>query len=232
MALRHLRLEHAEGSTTHRRDIELVMSTHTFSSVLVLATEGDRHVTSDSRALTSLLLVRDIRQAMRTRAAPPPSLTLSTTLSTLHAALPAAAAAAAPSALPLPADFTLLGEILDSETKDLVAMAGISDYIMSNRLMAKVIAMVSEVASVAPILDILFAEEGDEICVRDVRRYALPTEALSFFSMGARARARREVAIGYKRRGGGVVLNPEGKHERMTWDEGDFLIVIGEMSDH
>ena len=110
-------------------------------------------------------------------------------------------------------------------------MAGVSDYIMSNRLMSKVLAMVSEEASVSPILEILFAEEGDEICMRDVRRYACADEHLSFFSLVMRARAVREVAIGYKRGGAEVILNPESKHEPMTWGQGDILIVLGEMSD-
>ena len=99
----------------------------------------------------------------------------------------------------LHSDFTLLGEILDDETKELVSAAGVSDFVMSNSLIAKVVAMVAEAEAVAPLLQLLFSEEGDEMYVRDARRYARDGERLSFWEMGARARALGDVAIGYLR---------------------------------
>ena len=92
----------------------------------------------------------------------------------------------------------------------------------------KVIAMVSEQAGVGPLFDEIFAEEGDELYVRDARHYARVGEALSFWEVGARARALGDVAIGYKRGGGDVVLNPPEKRAPLVWSEGDFLIIIGD----
>ena len=96
MAFRNISLIHTVGSTTHRRDIEDIMHQYAFGSVLVLATEGDDHAASDSRALTSLLLVRDIREEMREA--------IKTSLDD-------------DDATEISSDFTLLGEILDAETK-------------------------------------------------------------------------------------------------------------------
>ena len=130
---------------------------------------------------------------------------------------------------PLSTDFKLIGEIRDTETKDLVAAAGVGDCIMSNRIISKVIAMVAEQQGVASLFDELFAEEGDEIYVRDVRHYApCDGEALSFWDMAVRARAAGDVAIGFKRGGGEVGLNPPDKSAPLQWCEGDFLIIIGD----
>jgi len=213
--LKNIQMHHVHGSTTYRRDIEALMRQHAYSSALVLASEGggggvSGGVAEDSRALTTLLLVRDIRQSLLRQ---PPSER-------------AAAGVAAQ-----PADFTLLGEILDMETKDLVAAAGVSDYIMSNRLMSKVMAMVAEEHSIGPLFEQLFAEEGDEIYVRDIRCYCTAGERLSFWEIGARARARGDVVLGYKRGGDEVVLNPPHKTSKLLWSAGDFLVVIGDDGD-
>ena len=226
--LRNIELTHVCGSTILRRDLEAVMRSCAFSSVLVLASEGSAPSppangggavvaatarvaagyasSADSRTLTTLLLVSDIRRSL----------------------LEGIGGRGSPSH-PQTEDFTLLGEIMDSETKDLVAAAGVSDYILSNRLMSKVMAMVSESASVGPLFEQLFAEEGDEIHVRDVRVYAREGEHLSFWELGARARAIGDITIGYKRSAyGEMVLNPPNKHEKLVWGEGDHVVVIGD----
>ena len=141
LTLRNIELHHVCGSPTYRRDIEAVMRPRAYSSALVLATEGgggqsgdsdSAASAADSRALTTLLLVRDIRDSLvrQTRggaAARAPSPAAANGYGNGHVATVAQSE-----------DFTLLGEILDIETKDLVAAAGVSDYIMSNRLMSKV----------------------------------------------------------------------------------------------
>ena len=206
-----------------------VMSARAFGSVLVLASESNEgdEAASDSRALATLLLVRDIRSKIVARE---------------KAAIAAAAGGGGSSSSSggdddddgeegkeaAAADFTLLGEILDSETKDLVAAAGVSDYIMSNRLISKVIAMVAEDVAVGPLFELLFSEEGDELYVRDCRYYAAPGEKLAFWEMQARARAQGDVAIGYKRKHGGVALNPANKGEKLLWEVGSSLIIIGD----
>ena len=238
LTLRHIELNHVCGSTILRRDIESVMHERAYSSVLVLASEGNAGASgqkidsaaqcsaSDSRSLTTLLLVSDVRRAMLERE--PPSPGVAARLAAIKDEDGSLTPAAAPAPTP-PSEFTMLGEILDSETKDLIAAAGVSDYIMSNRLMSKVMAMIAEQATVGPLFEQLFAEEGDEIYVRDVRCYCSANESLSFWEMCARARSVGDIAIGYRKAATSEMqLNPPNKSERMTWGEGDHLIVFGD----
>ena len=51
----------------------------------------------------------------------------------------------------------------EDDEPDLLAAAGVNDYIMSNKLISKLLAMVAESQQMAPLFDILFAEEGDEL---------------------------------------------------------------------
>ena len=53
--------------------------------------------------------------------------------------------------------------------------------------------------------------------VRDARIYAAVGEWLSFWDIAARARARGDVAMGFKRMGGEVVLNRPTKSEQLLW---------------
>ena len=99
---------------------------------------------------------------------------------------------------------------------------------MSNQLLSKMFAMVAENAATGPLLAVLFAEEGDELHVRDARAYAADGERLSFWEMAARARSRGDCAVGHKRGGAQVELNPPDKQRRMAWGRGDFLVVIGD----
>ena len=126
---------------------------------------------------------------------------------------------------------TLLGEIRDANTRDLVVSAGVSaEHIMSSQLLSRVISMVAEDAEVGPLLDTLFAEEGDDLSVRDALFYAAEGENLSFWQVSARARSRGDIAIGYMRGGGEVQLNPPDKNQSLLWTKGDFLVVLGDAS--
>eukprot|EP00900_Chrysochromulina_parva_P022177 jgi/Chrpa1/4593/Chrysochromulina_OHIO_Genome00004775-RA len=126
---------------------------------------------------------------------------------------------------------TLLGEIHDANTRDLVVAAGVSaEHIMSSQLLSRVISMVAEDAEVGPLLDTLFAEEGDDLSVRDALFYAAEGENLSFWQVSARARSRGDIAIGYLRGGGEVQLNPPDKNQSLLWTKGDFLVVLGDAS--
>lgn len=53
----------------------------------------------------------------------------------------------------------VISEILDSRTKDLVSVAQISDYVLSNELVSMALAMVSEDQQINKVLDELFDEQ-------------------------------------------------------------------------
>jgi hypothetical protein len=239
LELRNVTLEHEVGSTIQQRVLERILHARNYSSVLVLASED--HETnaseSDSCALTTLLLVRDVRCTMAQQQGYDPlrhGLTHSASDPGLNGGRTARGAPdrATGGALSraqvdeVLGPLTLLGEILHSETRDLVAASGVGDYIMSNQLLSKVVAMVAENASVGPLFDTLFSEEGQGIHVRDARAYVGEGEELSFWELGARARADGDVLIGLKLGGDEAVLNPADKRTRRTWQRGDFVIVL------
>ena len=72
-------------------------------------------------------------------------------------------------------------------------VAGASDFIQSNKLVAQILAMVCEDRGVRAILIELLGADGVNFSVRPSRRYAAPHEELSFFELQIRAQAHDEV---------------------------------------
>lgn len=96
---------------------------------------------------------------------------------------------------------TVISEIMDPRTKQLVSVAQISDYVVSNELVSMSLAMVLERREINYVLSELFTAEGSEIFMRDIRYYAEDGERLNFWQLLRRAGARQEVLLGYKRGG-------------------------------
>lgn len=68
---------------------------------------------------------------------------------------------------------------------------------------------------------------GNEIYMKDIRRYLKPGESASFAELSERAILCEEVAIGY-RLGGNTVINPPLTSASLTCALGDSLVVISE----
>lgn len=228
LMMKNANIDHVQGSTISRRDLEGCLRKRSYGSVLVLSTEAEEGTASDSRSLTTLLLIREIRRVLLVEQSQQP-VQMSKPLRRIRSVSKEYARLSVHhEAEPQDNDFTLLGEIHDQETRDLVSTSGVSDYIMSNKLLSNVIAMVAEQPSVSPLFEVLFSEEGDELCVRDSRHYAHVGEQLSFAEMSVRARMLGDTALGFKRGDDLIVLNPADKQETLDWRIGDFLIVLGD----
>lgn len=141
-------------------------------------------------------------------------------------------------------------ELLDARTRSIIAgqttgILGNCDFILSNNIVARIMAMVAERREVKTILNELLGPGGNEIRLFSATKYvrvgsagasdheASPAEQASFMDVSLRARRVREVVIGYRRwRGtsmegrGSIVLNPPDKTVRMTWSSEDKFIVI------
>ena len=117
---------------------------------------------------------------------------------------------------------------LDIRTRNLVDLAGVSDYVLSNEIVSMAIAMVAEDRAVNAVLRELLSEEGNETYLKDCRLYCGVGEEVSFFEVMRRALLRRQVAIGYRTAGGALHLNPASKNETRAWTAGDVVIVIAE----
>ncbi len=129
----------------------------------------------------------------------------------------------------------VLSEIRDPRTKDLAAIAEASDYVVSNEITSMLMAQVSEKREMNAVWGDLFDSDGNEIYLKHVGRYVSPGEPASFFDVMARARARREVAIGYRSHAQrdqepdhGVVINPPDKTAPIAWSPEDRVIVLSE----
>jgi len=131
---------------------------------------------------------------------------------------------------------TIISEILDSRTKSLISVAQVSDYVMSNEIVACAMAMVAEDRSINTVLTELLSASGSEIQVISCLQYCEPGERLDFWTMMARARKRSEIAIGYKPAtvlaasnsadDWEAVINPRNKSRIRTWRRGDTIVVL------
>lgn len=130
----------------------------------------------------------------------------------------------------------LITEVLDSENQDLIARAGVNDFIISNRLVSMLLAQVSEEADIYDVYDDLFQEGGSEIYVKPARLYfqTFPVE-VTFADLIGIARRRQEVCLGIKIKADeknpeanyGVKLIPE-KTARYRFEAEDCLVVLAE----
>ena len=130
----------------------------------------------------------------------------------------------------------IITEVMDSDNQELVARAGVNDFIISNRFVSTILAQISEEADIKRVYDDLFSEDGSEIYLKPARLYfeLFPAE-VTFADMMGIAQKREEVCIGVKvnawekdmARNFGVKLIPE-KNTSWTLQPEDCLIVVSE----
>ncbi len=92
---------------------------------------------------------------------------------------------------------TVISEILDSRTKSLISMGGSSDYVASNELVSKAIAMVAEERQVGRLLQELLSADGNELYMRPALQFVEEFEVCTFNEIAARAFLRGEICIGF-----------------------------------
>ncbi|KAH8061599.1 hypothetical protein JL721_8827 [Aureococcus anophagefferens] len=98
----------------------------------------------------------------------------------------------------------IISEILDSRTSKLIADAQISDYVLSNDLVANALAMIAEDRTVNKLLKILMESEGSEFYIRRAADLVDVGRKQSFFDVMRAARLAvrgPEIAFGYVRAG-------------------------------
>ncbi|KAK9082772.1 hypothetical protein Scep_029243 [Stephania cephalantha] len=189
------------------------------SIILILADESveDSAIQADSRSLATLLLIRDIqakrlpyRESMLGRG----SFSQGSWMGEMQQASDKS---------------VIISEILDPRTKNLLSMSKISDYVLSNELVSMALAMVAEDRQINDVLEELFAEEGNEMHIRQANLYLREDEELSFYEILLRARQRKEIVIGYRLSNAErAVINPPAKCERRRWSLKDVFVIIAE----
>ncbi|KAG7537319.1 CASTOR/POLLUX/SYM8 ion channels protein [Arabidopsis suecica] len=215
----NIKLVHRQGNAVIRRHLES-LPLETFDSILILAEQSLENsiVHSDSRSLATLLLIRDIQ---------------SKRLPYKDAKSSALRISGFPNCcwirkMQQASDKSIvISEILDSRTKNLVSVSRISDYVLSNELVSMALAMVAEDKQINRVLKELFAEKGNELCIRPAEFYIYDQEEVCFYDIMRRARQRQEVIIGYRLAGmEQAVINPTDKSKLTKWSLDDVFVVI------
>ncbi|KAL7237985.1 hypothetical protein ACSBR2_004145 [Camellia fascicularis] len=217
--LSNIKLVHREGNAVIRRHLES-LPLETFDSILILADESveDSVVHSDSRSLATLLLIRDIQSK---RLPYKDTKTSSLRLSAFsHTSWIREMQQASDKSI-------IISEILDSRTRNLVSVSRISDYVLSNELVSMALAMVAEDKQINRVLEELFAEEGNEMCIKPAEFYLYDQEELCFYDIMIRGRQRQEIVIGYRLANDDrAIINPEQKTKPTKWSLDDVFVVI------
>uniref|UniRef100_A0A453MGS1 RCK N-terminal domain-containing protein n=1 Tax=Aegilops tauschii subsp. strangulata TaxID=200361 RepID=A0A453MGS1_AEGTS len=177
--LENITLVHRDGNAVIRRHLES-LPLESFDSILILADESveDSAIQADSRSLATLLLIRDI-QAKRLpykEAIGSDGFRRSLSEGSWMGEMQQASDKS-----------VIISEILDPRTKNLLYMSKISDYVLSNELVSMALAMVAEDRQINYVLEELFAEQGNELQIRQSDLYLREDEELNFFEVMLRA---------------------------------------------
>ncbi|HKA91542.1 MAG TPA: hypothetical protein VKE22_27960 [Haliangiales bacterium] len=124
-------------------------------------------------------------------------------------------------------------EILDVQNRELAAVAEADDFVVSNNLVALMVAQLSENEHLVRVFDELLTYGGHDLRIRPAATYVAPGSDVDMYQVVEAAARRNEVFIGYRlavhakdpTRQFGVVVNPT-KHVRLTLDPADQIIVL------
>lgn len=140
-------------------------------------------------------------------------------------------------------------ELLDVRTRTVVqenpAIVALGDYILSNNIVSRVLAMVAERREVERVLAELLGPDGQEVVVKSAAAYVRDGEALSFWEVALRVQAFGEILLGYKPvapgfdqatgqtasgadpcTGSSIVTNPRDKQLRRVWQLCEKVVVM------
>ena len=127
------------------------------------------------------------------------------------------------------AEIPLTIEMNSTRNQRLSQMMRATDFVVSSRITAKMMAQISEERHKKNILNDLISEGGSSICMKPIGRYVLPGEPVDFYTLGASAARYNEIAIGHKKFAEdgtfSIEINPRSREATMFTDN-DELIVI------
>jgi len=184
-----------------------------FTSCMIVADEEseDDLMNSDSQCIQTLLLIRDVQMKRKEQDGQDGE-----------------AQTAAQRACPI------LVETLDPRTQDCIksstALQKTADFVQSNEMVSRVLAMVSEERSVNIILSELLGGSGSGFELKPAEQYLTsPDEKISFLQFSKRAQDFNELLVGYQLFPPSVdentVMNPRDKLESKEW-QGVLMIVL------
>ncbi len=131
--------------------------------------------------------------------------------------------------------FGIVSEILDIRNRELAEAAEADDFIVSDRILSMMLAMLSENPMLESVLEILFNSEGSEIYLKPASLYLKLGVKADFLAVVEAAAARGETAIGFSIArhsqdpdlGYGIRVNPPKAMELELQSE-DRIIVLAQ----
>jgi len=130
----------------------------------------------------------------------------------------------------------LITQVLNSENQELVTQTNVDDFLISNRMITRIFAQLSEEANMKYVYDHLFMEMGHEIYLKPALLYfaSFPAE-VTFADIIGQAHKRDEICIGvrFERHANdtgknfGLKLHPR-KDAAYSLGPGDSLVVLSE----
>lgn len=131
--------------------------------------------------------------------------------------------------------FSIVSEMRDVRNRELAEVTRADDFIVGARLVSLMLAQLAENKELLAVFTDLFDPEGSEIYLKPAEDYIELDQTTAFDTVVAAARARGEVALGYRiraqatdaSRAYGVAVNP-AKSTSVRFAAGDRVIVLAE----
>jgi hypothetical protein len=132
-----------------------------------------------------------------------------------------------------PYKFTLIREVADIHSRDLVSSISPSAALVREGLVGLVLAQIAQNKATGSVLANLLTPEHTRIILRPAQDYVQTREPLDFVTVMAAAQARQETAIGYLRIVGGGTTGPSYQlfmapkwTESISFTEEDLLVLL------
>lgn len=127
----------------------------------------------------------------------------------------------------------IVSEMLDDTNRQLAEVTEADDFIVSDRLIALLLAQLSENHRLIEVFQTLLTSEGSEFYINPVTDYIEPGRTVNFYTVLEAAKRRGETAVGYRvaalahnaAEAHGIRLNPL-KRDPITFAPDDRLIVL------
>jgi voltage-gated potassium channel Kch len=119
----------------------------------------------------------------------------------------------------------IVAEVLDSRDVDIARATGADDFVVSDRLSSLMMAQLAERPGLGTVFDQLFAPGGASVGLWPAAPYGADGSPRPFAALVAAARACGQVAMGYRRQDGSLVLNPP-KDAVVDLAPGDQLVLL------
>lgn len=120
-------------------------------------------------------------------------------------------------------------EMNSTRNQKLSQMMRATDFVVSSRITAKMMAQISEERHKKNILNDLISEGGSSICMKPIGRYVVPGKAVDFYTLGASAARYGEIAIGHKKFAADgsftVEINPKSREATMFTDRDEVIVL-------